>query len=82
MSISRRNMLTSAGAVAATAVSSVSFAQEFVPGARQPDSHVKALDPSFNKYMVFFAMVQQLYYSPKTAYTEGPVYFGDGRYLL
>jgi gluconolactonase len=74
-------MLTGAGASAATVASTIALAQDFVPSPRQPDERIKALDPSFQKYIVFFGVVERLY-AGNTAYTEGPVYFGDGRYLL
>ncbi|MGH8967664.1 MAG: SMP-30/gluconolactonase/LRE family protein, partial [Actinomycetes bacterium] len=54
---------------------------DFQPSPRYPDPAVKALDPSFEKYIVFFAAVEQIA-APDTRYTEGPVWFGDGRYLL
>lgn len=47
---------------------------------RYPDPLIEALDPRFQKYMVFSAAVERLYTGCRWA--EGPVYFGDGRYLL
>ncbi|WP_211261202.1 SMP-30/gluconolactonase/LRE family protein [Pseudonocardia acaciae] len=55
--------------------------RDFQPSARYPDSGVRALDPSFEKYIVFFAAVERIA-TGGTRYTEGPVWFGDGRYLL
>ena len=78
---SRRKFLQNVGVtLAATAVASSAQA-EFTASARYPDLAVRALDPSFNKYIVFFAAVEQLY-TGGMRYTEGPVYFGDGRFLL
>lgn len=47
---------------------------------RYPDPAIEALDPRFNQYMIFSAAVERLYTGCRWA--EGPVYFGDGRYLL
>ena len=45
-----------------------------------PDAAVEVLDPRFAKYVVFNAAVERLYTGCRWA--EGPVWFGDGRYLL
>jgi len=47
---------------------------------RYPDPAIEALDPRFDKYMIFSAPVERLYTG--TRWGEGPVWFGDGRYLL
>ena len=47
---------------------------------RYPDPLVKTLDPRFDKYRIFSAAVERLYTGCRWA--EGPVWFGDGRYLL
>jgi gluconolactonase len=47
---------------------------------RYPDPSVRILDPSFVKYRLFHATVERLYTGCRWA--EGPVWFGDGRYLL
>lgn len=78
---SRRRLLQTMGMTfAATTVASRALA-DFTPTVRYPDPAVRALDPSFSKYIVFFAAVEQLY-TGGMRYTEGPVYFGDGRFLL
>ena len=41
---------------------------------------VISLDPSFDSLTIFSAAVERLYTGCRWA--EGPVYFGDGRYLL
>src|SRR5664279_2085704 len=53
---------------------------EWTPSLRYPDPCVTALDPRFKKYMVALASVERLYTG--TRWGEGPVWFGDGRYLL
>ena len=50
------------------------------PNERYPDASVRVLDPAFNKYRLALASVERLYTGCRWA--EGPVYFGDGRYLL
>src|SRR5215210_9139089 len=50
------------------------------PNERYPDANVRVLDPSFSKYRLALASVERLYTGCR--WSEGPVYFGDGRYLL
>jgi gluconolactonase len=78
--LSKRQIITGAGAVLLTTAATRATAA-WQPSERYPDPSVRALDPAFNKYMVFFAAVERLYQGD-TRYAEGPVYFGDGRYLL
>ena len=52
----------------------------WMPSERYPDPAVQILDPSFEKYRVGLASVERL--STGYRWAEGPVYFGDGRYLL
>jgi gluconolactonase len=52
----------------------------WTPNLRYPDPNVTALDPLFNKYKLPLASVERLYTG--TRWGEGPVWFGDGRYLL
>ena len=47
---------------------------------RYPDPLIEALDDRFQKYIIFSAAVERLYTGCR--WSEGPVYFGDGRYLL
>lgn len=47
---------------------------------RYPDPAIEILDPRFEPYRVFSAAVERLYTGCRWA--EGPVWFGDGRYLL
>lgn len=47
---------------------------------RYPDPSVEILDPRFAKYRIFSAAVERLFTG--TRWGEGPVWFGDGRYLL
>ncbi len=50
------------------------------PSQRYPDPAVQVMDASFNQYRLPLASVEQLYTGCR--WSEGPVYFGDGRYLL
>ena len=47
---------------------------------RYPDAAVEILDERFERYRIFSAAVERLYTGCRWA--EGPVWFGDGRYLL
>jgi len=47
---------------------------------RYPDPAVRSLDPAFDRYRLALASVERLYTGCRWA--EGPVWFGDGRYLL
>jgi gluconolactonase len=47
---------------------------------RYPDPRVRSLDPRFDKYRLFHAAVEKL--GAGSRWAEGPVWFGDGRYLL
>jgi gluconolactonase len=50
------------------------------PNSRYPDPSVRNLDPSFGAYRLALASVEQLYTGCR--WSEGPVYFGDGRFVL
>jgi gluconolactonase len=75
-------MNMTAGAVSALAFDPLARATEQnakVPVA-YPDPAVEIVDPRFAKYKVQNAAVERLYTG--TRWAEGPVWFGDGRYLL
>ncbi|MSP48920.1 MAG: SMP-30/gluconolactonase/LRE family protein [Alphaproteobacteria bacterium] len=50
------------------------------PNERYPDPAVRVLDVEFGKYRLALASVERLYTGCRWA--EGPVWFGDGRFLL
>ena len=52
----------------------------FQPSARYPDPAIEVLDPAFLTLRLFSAGVEQL--ATGCRWAEGPVWFGDGRYLL
>jgi gluconolactonase len=47
---------------------------------RYPDPHVHTLDASFARYRIALASVERL--ATGCRWSEGPVWFGDGRFLL
>jgi len=52
----------------------------FTPNVRRPDPAIEVLDEAFLPLRLFAAGVEQL--ATGLAWAEGPVWFGDGRYLL
>ena len=79
MSVTRRSFLSSTAAAVAATASAPAFAQ-WTPERRYPDPLVRSLDPSFDKYRLGLAGVERL--ATGFRWSEGPVWFGDGRYLL
>lgn len=53
---------------------------QWQPSERYPDPSIRVLDPSFAKYRINLAKVERL--ATGMRWCEGPVWFGDGRYLL
>ena len=80
MTMSKREILAGAGAAAAAMTFTRSAFADWKPSERYPDPYVQVLDPSFNKYRLGLASVERI--ATGTRWNEGPVYFGDGRYLL
>src|SRR5882672_1839271 len=80
--LGRRHLLAAAASAAATIAMPQARAQpiEFKPNVRYPDASVQILDPGFAKYRLFSSSVEQL--ASGMRWAEGPVWFGDGRYLL
>ena len=79
MQITRRNMLT-AGVGALTVAAAPSVFAAWEANDRYPDPAIHVLDPSFAKYRLNNASVERL--ATGLRWAEGPVWFGDGRYLL
>src|SRR5687768_12717062 len=50
------------------------------PSERYPDPSIVALDPSFKQYHLALSAVERLWTGSR--WGEGPVWFGDGRFLL
>ena len=57
-----------------------SHTQGWRPATYYPDPAIKALDPRFEKYWLKLSAVERL--ATGLRWAEGPVWFGDGRYLL
>jgi gluconolactonase len=79
MEHSRREFLKAGAGVAALAAMPRAFAQ-WQPSQRYPDLAIKIVDPSFARYRLALAKVERIASSMR--WCEGPVWFGDGRYLL
>src|SRR5271165_2775058 len=73
----RRSLMTFAGAAPA---GRGQMTAGWEPHERYPDPAVQILDPSFAKYRIALASVEPL--ATGMRWSEGPVWFGDGRYLL
>src|SRR5213075_2563093 len=89
MENSKREFLKAGAGVAAMAAMPGALAQMqhqtqtpmgWQPSGRYPDPSVKVVDPSFNKYKLGLAKVERI--ASNCRWNEGPVWFGDGRYLL
>ena len=74
--MTRRTFLSTAGALAAGS----RVDAQWRPSPRYPDPLVRPLDPSFARYRVNLAKVERI--ATGMRWCEGPVWFGDGRYLL
>jgi len=79
--VSDRSRILLITVAAAAALSSLSGAKaQWQPSERYPDLSIKIIDPSFAKYRIATAKVERL--ATGMRWCEGPVWFGDGRYLL
>jgi gluconolactonase len=74
------SLATAAGVAAALEPSSVAAVTDSKDPVHYPDPAIEILDPRFAKYVVGNASIERLYTGCRWA--EGPVWFGDGRYLL
>jgi gluconolactonase len=79
MGTNRREFLAASSALAAIAAAPKALAQ-WQPSMRYPDPAIQIVDPSFGRYRIAQAKVERL--ATGMRWTEGPVWFGDGRYLL
>jgi gluconolactonase len=78
----RKFVSMAAGTTIALALQPAAFASELEPksSATYPDPAVEVIDPRFAKYQIASAAVERLYTGAR--WTEGPVWVGDGRYLV
>src|SRR3989442_9919927 len=79
MGLNRREFLAAGTAAATLAAAPRAFAQ-WQPSQRYPDPSVQIVDQSFARYRLALAKVERL--AAGFRWCEGPVWFGDGRYLL
>ena len=79
MELNRRKFLAAGSALGALSIVPRVFA-DWEPSSRYPDPSVKVIDQSFAKYKVTLAKVERI--ATGMRWAEGPVWFGDGRYLL
>src|SRR5260221_5503484 len=83
MDESKREFLKAGAGMAAMAAMPGALAQTptgWLPSGRYPDPTVKVIDPSFSRYKLGLAKVERI--AANCRWNEGPVWFGDGRYLL
>lgn len=74
-----RRTFLSGGAMSVFALASHIHA-EWEPSQRYPDPRVRVIDQSFAKYRLSLAKVERI--ATGMRWSEGPVWFGDGRFLL
>jgi gluconolactonase len=76
----RRQFLAAAGALALAPKVSAQTSPQWQVSLRYPDPSVKVIDPSFGRYRLGLAKVERI--ASGMRWCEGPVWFGDGRYML
>jgi gluconolactonase len=77
--MTRRHFLTATTAAAALTTLPRGLA-DWQPSQRYPDPLIRVIDPSFAQYRLNLAKVERI--ASGLRWSEGPVWFGDGRYLL
>ena len=82
MKSNRREFLAAGSAILAATATPRVLAQSapFNSSQRYPDPAVRIVDPSFGRYRIGLAKVERI--ASGCRWNEGPVWFGDGRYLL
>src|SRR5712691_8816656 len=83
MERSKREFLKAGAGIAVLAAMPRAVAQTaapWQPSQRYPDPAIKIVDPSFARYRLALAKVERI--ASGMRWCEGPVWFGDGRYLL
>src|SRR5882724_6123488 len=79
MRVSRRTFLATGSAAVTLAAAPRAFAQ-WQPSQRYPDPAIQIVDQSFARYRLSATKVERL--ATGFRWSEGPVWFGDGRYVL
>ena len=80
MMLGRRSFMITDAAAAADFGTSSGAAWAAEAPTRYPDPNIKVLDPRFQPYVLNNAAIERL--AGGCRFTEGPVWFGDGRYFL
>jgi gluconolactonase len=80
MDRARRDFLATGGAALALVGTASNAFSRWEPAERYPDPAVQVLDPSFARYRIADAAVERL--ATGMRWSEGIVWFGDGRYLI
>src|SRR3954468_9091061 len=80
MTLARRSFMLGGAAAAAGFRSGGASALGDETPVRYPAPNIKVLDPRFSKCMLGNAAVERI--AGGCRFNEGPVWFGDGRYLL
>jgi gluconolactonase len=80
--LDRRALLLAGGAAALASISkgARSMTADTAEPVRYPDARIKVLDPRFQRLVLGNAAIERIVGGMR--FTEGPVWFGDGRYLL
>src|SRR5215207_1182991 len=79
MPMNRRTFLA-AGTAAGALAAAPRVRADWQPSPRYPDPLVRVVDPSFARYRLNLAKVERI--ATGMRWAEGPVWFGDGRFLL
>jgi gluconolactonase len=77
--MNRRQFLAACTALPALGAATRAFA-DWQPSQRYPDPRIRIVDPGFATYRLALAKVERI--ATGMRWCEGPVWFGDGRYLL
>src|SRR5215813_2550415 len=80
MMLGRRSFMITGAAAAADFGSGGGSAWAAETPIRYPEPNIKVLDPRFQRYVLGNAAIERI--AGGCRFTEGPVWFGDGRYLL
>jgi len=80
MVLGQRSSVSAATTTAGLANEAAVARWEATAPVRYPDPDLRVLDPRFERIMLGFAAIERI--AGNCRFTEGPVWFGDGRYLL
>jgi gluconolactonase len=78
--LNRRALLAATASIVTAAAGVPGGRMQWQESQRYPDPRIEILDPVFTRYRINSAKVERL--ATGMRWSEGPVWFGDGRYLL